>query len=298
MARAVLDGVLTDDECAQLIALARCMGTRGYRPGVSAVHAAQVAAAAPELLLPLMVARERVRAAAEEALGTDLLVEFTGLVSWRPGADIGWHHDANAPYLVQRTHTAVAYLNTAGADFQGGAFLFAAGVAPVVEPAAGRVLAYAALEEHAVRPVTAGERFTLTLWFTQDPSFSEDTKLLAQLAGAPTVPPGLPDTMFQLPEDGADLRLCRLAMMGFGLLSGGGELLRVAPPEPGDEGAEHPAGASLRLVVHPRVLDGLAAAVAGVAAAALEQDQQCAALRERFQQAYTEWARVGAVFEP
>ena len=48
--------------------------------------------------LPLQVAaREAVRAAVEEALGLQLglMVEFTGLICWRPGSSIGWHHDAN-----------------------------------------------------------------------------------------------------------------------------------------------------------------------------------------------------------
>jgi Rps23 Pro-64 3,4-dihydroxylase Tpa1-like proline 4-hydroxylase len=53
-----------------------------------------------------------------------LLVEFTGLVSWRPGASIGWHDDAHQPYLQQRFVSAVCYLNTAGRDFQGGALRF------------------------------------------------------------------------------------------------------------------------------------------------------------------------------
>lgn len=46
---------------------------------------------------PQVAAREAVRAAVEEALGLDLglLVEFTGLICWRPGSSIGWHHDAN-----------------------------------------------------------------------------------------------------------------------------------------------------------------------------------------------------------
>lgn len=46
---------------------------------------------------PQVAAREAVRAAVEDALGLPcgLLVEFTGLICWRPGAVIGWHHDAN-----------------------------------------------------------------------------------------------------------------------------------------------------------------------------------------------------------
>lgn len=44
-----------------------------------------------------MAARQKVREAAEAALGLDLglLVEFTGLIAWRPGASIAFHHDAN-----------------------------------------------------------------------------------------------------------------------------------------------------------------------------------------------------------
>ena len=33
-------------------------------------------------------------------------------------------------------------------------------------------------------PVASGERFSLALWFTEDPSHSEDTRLLAQMPGA------------------------------------------------------------------------------------------------------------------
>lgn len=42
-------------------------------------------------------ARERVQEAVEEALGLPggLLIEFTALVTWLPGASIGWHYDAN-----------------------------------------------------------------------------------------------------------------------------------------------------------------------------------------------------------
>jgi hypothetical protein len=60
----------------------------------------------------------------EDALGLPLglAVEFTGLISWRPGASIELHADNNRPYLKQREYAAVTYLNTAGADFEGGAF--------------------------------------------------------------------------------------------------------------------------------------------------------------------------------
>lgn len=44
-----------------------------------------------------VAARDKVAAAAEEALGHPygLCIEFTGLVSWTAGAAINWHHDSN-----------------------------------------------------------------------------------------------------------------------------------------------------------------------------------------------------------
>jgi hypothetical protein len=87
---------------------------------------------------------------------------------WQEGAAIDWHHDANQPYLAQRSHSAVAYLNTpapsdeggsaggsAGAasattkqlltSFAGGCFSFQDGPEPrLVRPAAGRLVAYTA----------------------------------------------------------------------------------------------------------------------------------------------------------
>ncbi|GAB4822737.1 hypothetical protein N2152v2_009783 [Parachlorella kessleri] len=168
-----------------------------------------------------MAAREKVRAAVEEALGLDLglLVEFTGLISWRPGACIDFHHDANRYYLQQRHYSAVTYLNTAEADFGGGAFLFQHGCPSQVAPMPGRVVAYSAQDVHGVQAVAGyGERFTLALWFTTDPQHTEDPKLLSQLGELGCRPLGLPAAMYQLPGGAADLRLCRLAMMGFALL--------------------------------------------------------------------------------
>ncbi len=42
-------------------------------------------------------ARALVLCALEEQFGLqmELCVEFSGLIGWRQGADLGWHHDAN-----------------------------------------------------------------------------------------------------------------------------------------------------------------------------------------------------------
>ncbi|PSC76160.1 prolyl 3-hydroxylase 1 isoform X3 [Micractinium conductrix] len=295
MQRAVLTGVLPPDICRELIWAARSLAVVGYRDCVASATIFDVASAAPALLMPLVAAREAVRAAAEAALGLELglLVEFTGLLCWRPGASIGWHHDANRPYLRQRCASAVCYLNAAGADFQGGTFLFgdshescrgwcgsggggagrgggcsgcrsggcgkgccggssrrggslfASGGEPVppleVHAAPGTLVAYGAHVQHRVRPVTAGERYALTLWLTEDPQHDEDARLLAVLTGPverPAAP--LPASMWLLP-DGTDLRLCRVAMAGFAL-AWRGRLLRSAAEL--EDAAEADAGAA------------------------------------------------------
>uniref|UniRef100_A0A061SF70 Uncharacterized protein n=1 Tax=Tetraselmis sp. GSL018 TaxID=582737 RepID=A0A061SF70_9CHLO len=35
----------------------------------------------------------------------ELVPEFTSLIEWGPGSSIGWHHDANRPYLRRRDYT-------------------------------------------------------------------------------------------------------------------------------------------------------------------------------------------------
>jgi len=84
----------------------------------------------------------------------------------------------------------------------------------------GRCVLYSASAVHRVTEVTAGERFTLTLWFTTRPDHDEDAKLLRALREAHrsgAAPPPPPPSMFALPGDATDLRLCRLGLMGLGL---------------------------------------------------------------------------------
>lgn len=72
-----------------------------------------------------------------------------------------------------------------GVDFEGGTFLFQSGADPLrVQPAAGMLLLYTADESntHSVEPVTAGERTTLTMWFTIDPEHNEDRKVCCCVA--------------------------------------------------------------------------------------------------------------------
>jgi hypothetical protein len=71
-----------------------------------------------------------------------------------------------------------------GHDFEGGTFCFQSGAEPLqVQPSAGMLLIYTADDSnvHSVQEVTAGERSTLTMWFTLDPEHQEDKKVAPKL---------------------------------------------------------------------------------------------------------------------
>ncbi|CAI5980986.1 unnamed protein product [Closterium sp. NIES-65] len=164
--------------------------TVGYRPHVRSTTLAHlIATNCGPFMLPILPIRDRIRDKVEEAFGMQLglLVEFTGIISWLPGATIGWHADDNRPYLKQRAFAAVCYLNEYGKDFDGGLFRFRQGHPHTVAPKPGRLVAYSASgeNEHCVDPVIRGQRLTLTLWFTLDPSHSEDLSLLTLLSRIP-----------------------------------------------------------------------------------------------------------------
>ncbi|KAI8465390.1 MAG: hypothetical protein J3K34DRAFT_525389 [Monoraphidium minutum] len=204
--RAVVDGVLAPDACARLIWLARALAHTSYRPHVVSVTAWEVARCDPRLLLPLAAARHAVLQAVERALGreAELFIEWSGLITWGAGSGIDWHHDNNREYLRQRAVSAVLYLNDQGAAFSGGALRFRAGAPAAVAPRAGRLAAYSAgpCDEHSVEAVVRGARHTLTVWFTDDPSHGEDTKILQLLAAAPARGLGLPATLWSPRAEG------------------------------------------------------------------------------------------------
>ncbi|KAG2452580.1 hypothetical protein HYH02_002817 [Chlamydomonas schloesseri] len=177
----------------------QAVSTVGYRPHVRSATIHDVVTTAPWLLPPLARARRAVLCAVEAAFGLalELGVEFSGLIGWRPGAQLGWHHDANREYLDRRHVSAVLYLNTQGADFGGGDFRFQDGPEPLrVAPRPGRLVAYTAdaRNVHCVERVGWGERVTLTLWFSLEPAAAEDGKVLEQLCRCPQLRMGTGST--------------------------------------------------------------------------------------------------------
>ncbi|KDP38171.1 hypothetical protein JCGZ_04814 [Jatropha curcas] len=185
--RLILHDFLSVDECKELEFIHKSSSTVGYRPNVfSTTLSHLIATNCPHFIIPFVPVRERLKEKVEEFFGCEyeLVVEFTGLISWSRGASIGWHSDDNRSYLKQRDFTAVCYLNSYDEDFKGGLFHFQDGEPTTVVPMAGDVVIYTAdsCNVHSVDEIIEGERLTLTLWFSRDSAHDEDAKLISLLS--------------------------------------------------------------------------------------------------------------------
>ncbi|OWM76692.1 hypothetical protein CDL15_Pgr009257 [Punica granatum] len=176
--RLLLRDFLSLDQCKELEFIHKSSSTVGYRPNVfSTTLSHLIATNCPQLIVPLVPLREKLKDKVEEFFGCEyeLCIEFTGLVR----SD----HFAYGvrPYVVKK---AVCYLNTHGRSFSGGLFHFQDGEPKTVVPSAGDLLMYTADSRniHAVDEVTGGERLTLTLWFSRNSTHDEDVKLISRLS--------------------------------------------------------------------------------------------------------------------
>ncbi|CAA0840006.1 2-oxoglutarate (2OG) and Fe(II)-dependent oxygenase superfamily protein [Striga hermonthica] len=168
--RLIIPKFLSPDACKELEFIHKSCSTVGYRPNVfSTTLPHLIATNSAHLIMPLVPIREKLKEKVEEHFGCEyeLVVEFTGLISWCKGASIGWHSDDNRDYLKQRDFAAVCYLNSYQVDFDGGLFHFQDGEPSTIAPMAG---------------ILKGERTTLTLWFSRDACHDEDAKLLMSLS--------------------------------------------------------------------------------------------------------------------
>ncbi|KAL5763014.1 hypothetical protein ACOSP7_019278 [Xanthoceras sorbifolium] len=185
--RLILKNWLSMEECKELEFIHKSCSTVGYRPNVFFTTLPHlVATNCTHLIFPFVSIREKLKEKLEEFFGCEyeLVIEFTGLISWTSGGSIGWHSDDNRPYLKQRDFTAVCYLNSYEKDFKGGLFNFQDGKPKTIAPLAGDVVMYTADSRniHSVNEVTDGERLTLTIWFSRDSSHDEDAKLISALS--------------------------------------------------------------------------------------------------------------------
>ena len=218
---AVVDSVLPDGLCEALAAVGRAVGYPADRPRALGAPLFGLAAARDPFLLPLVLARDLVRDAAEKALGLEgeLAFEFTGLFTWLQGSKMGWHVD-NGSGREDREVSAVVFLNGSGSagegggrgDFSGGSFCFRGGT---VCPRRGRLVAFRSSEEHCVEEVASGERCTLAVWFTRNSRAREDSRLLKLLlAPGPSLPLPLEMRLGLHNETREDVRFARLRHQG------------------------------------------------------------------------------------
>lgn len=87
------------------------------------------------------------------------------------------------PAYTWRDYSAILYLND---DFDGGEFFFVEDakrrrVQSTVQPRCGRMMAFSAGGEnlHGVRGVRSGKRCAVALWFTQDETYLEYERVIA-----------------------------------------------------------------------------------------------------------------------
>ena len=98
-----------------------------------------------------------------------LFPDFTDLVQWHTGDEMGLHGDnafypsGDPNYVPHRTYSAVVYLND---DYEGGQTYFADG--PEIEVEVGKMIAFPAdiKYAHGVKKILSGQRYTLALWYT------------------------------------------------------------------------------------------------------------------------------------
>ena len=186
--------ILSIQECEELMAIHKAMACCGYRPHLYAASLENIALSCPLLLPPLVQARTKAWQLAERTFGREFetYVEFTSLLSWDAGSDIGWHSDSGRDYLSQRYISLIVYLNSQGGGdhegegFTGGDLEFKEPDL-LLRPKQGHIVAFLSdgQNEHRVTEVTSGERFTLTMWLTLRPEHREDDRVLRVLRKNP-----------------------------------------------------------------------------------------------------------------
>jgi hypothetical protein len=128
----VFDGVLTLDECDELIAVHASEAHRGYIDRLEVTRVSDLvvgegdigtgtgtSSSTPSstslpLALPLLRARYKMWERIEEFFpetNLEVVPEYTALTSWHAGAFLRMHYDSNKEYLKDRHYSAVLYLN-------------------------------------------------------------------------------------------------------------------------------------------------------------------------------------------
>ena len=104
-------------------------------------------------------------------------LEFTNLVYWGEGMELGLHADnfwidnpKEEHYTPHRDYSSVLYLND---DFDGGETYFR-NSSYQIKPKTGKLVFFSSGSEHVhgVKKITRGKRYTLATWFTRDKNYA------------------------------------------------------------------------------------------------------------------------------
>ena len=127
----------------------------------------------PELTREVEVIRTKTTVKMSKLYDTTLYLDYWDIVKWKPGDWMPYHADnvteKREPhhYCHWRSHSAVIYLNQ---DYGGGETIFRDQNVNIF-PETGKLLMFPAGYDytHAVNEVDGSNRYTIALWFTEDP---------------------------------------------------------------------------------------------------------------------------------
>ncbi len=114
----IFDGLLTPDECDELIAVHSSEAHVGYIEHKEVTRIMDLVQGADTFSLPLTLPLLRARYKTWETIETfypdaalEVFPSFTALSAWRAGSFLRWHYDSNREYLRERDYSAILYLN-------------------------------------------------------------------------------------------------------------------------------------------------------------------------------------------
>jgi Rps23 Pro-64 3,4-dihydroxylase Tpa1-like proline 4-hydroxylase len=96
----------------------------------------------------------------------NIYLEFTNLVYWGVGMQLGAHVDKKPNYTPNRDYSSVLYLND---DFIGGETYFR-DYNYNIAPKPGKLVIFTSGEKHihGVTEILSGKRYTMTTWYTKN----------------------------------------------------------------------------------------------------------------------------------
>ena len=158
-----IDDFLPPAQCDALAAYLRANVRRLGRPNVEPFFSYRQIAFPAVDSVSVRDTMSQVKSDIAAQVGPNHWPDYTDLVLWREGMDMGAHVDNLPPHFPHRQYSALVYLNTC----EGGETFFP-DLGKAVAPRTGRMILFPSGERHGVTRITKGERYTLACWLTDD----------------------------------------------------------------------------------------------------------------------------------